>query len=326
MELTKMTNGLFTKKLLGTADQKDEQKFRQLIGDDPGKLAEFQLIQKIWQEAESVKVFEQIDTRSDWKLVASRVNLFPRNYRKIPWNVYFLRIAALVILTFGLSIGFYKLVLLNKNTESGFTTYKTNEQKKEIILPDGSAITLNAGSDLAFRDGFGTNSREVILNGEAFFNVNHNPELPFKVYSGESVVEVTGTSFSISQNKSEVRVSVISGTVILSSSDNVGEKISLHANQSALLSDKNEIMVEDGIPVNVLSWKTGHLIFNQTPIDSALIDIARHFRRNLDLETVIDENITAEFQDQPLHEILGELTLVAGLQFDTSGTALIVRK
>jgi len=84
--------------------------------------------------------------------------------------------------------------------------------------------------------------------------------------------------------------------------------------------------MEEGIPVNNLSWKTGHLIFEETPIDSALIDIARHFRKELSFETKITDEITAEFQDQPLNEILRELELVAGLQFDTTGTALIVRK
>jgi len=326
-----MPNRLFARKLLGTADQADEQKFRQLTENNPGKLAEFQLMQIMWQEAEKVKIFDKIDTNSDWKAVASRISPYSFNYKRIPWNLYFLRIAALVILTCGMSFGFYKLLLQNKNAdisseESGFTTYKSDDLKKDIILPDGSRITLNASSDLTFREGFGQDARDVILNGEAFFNVKYNPDLPFRVYSGESVIEVTGTSFSVYQSDGEVRVSVLSGTVLLSSSENQNEKISLKANQSAHLLDNHEIRVEDGIPVNTLSWKTGQLVFEGTPIDSALIDIARHFRRDLEIETILSERITAEFQDQPLREILGELKLVAGLEFDTTGTALIVKK
>jgi hypothetical protein len=56
------------------------------------------------------------------------------------------------------------------------------------------------------------------------------------------------------------------------------------------------------------------------------VDIARHFHRDLSFDVILQEKITAEFQDQPLHEILKELELVAGLKFDTTGTALIVRK
>lgn len=326
-----MPNGLFTRKLLGTADPADEQIFRRLTMNDPGKLEEFEQMKRIWQEAGKVEVFAKIDIQSDWKAVESRISPYSFNYKRISWSAYFLRLAAMIILTFGLSVGFYRLVILNKTSSSesdsnGFTTYKTDIHKKDIILPDGSKVTLNSLSDLTFRNGFGVSSRDVILNGEAFFNVKPNRNLPFRVYSGESVIEVTGTSFSVYQNDGEVRVSVMSGTVLLSSSADQQEKITLKANQTAFLSHHNQIKVEDSVPVNVLSWKTGQLIFEQTPIDSALMDIARHFRRNLEFETVIDKKITAEFQDQPLHEILGELKLVAGLEFDTTGTALIVRK
>jgi ferric-dicitrate binding protein FerR (iron transport regulator) len=198
--------------------------------------------------------------------------------------------------------------------------------KKEILLPDGSSVTLNTGSSLTFRDGFGSDSREVILNGEAFFNVKPNKQLPFRVFSGESVVEVTGTSFSVYQVDGEVHVAVITGRVLLSSTRTGEQKMSISANQSGFISGYKEVKIEEGIPANVLSWKTGILVFEQTPIDSALIDIAHHFRRDLSLEIPLSERITAEFQDQPLHEILNEIALVAGLSFDTTGTALIVRK
>jgi transmembrane sensor len=331
MELTKMPNGLFTKKLLGTAEPADELKFREITGANPRQLEEFQLAQQIWKEAEKVKVFEEIDVQTDWKSVALRINPYSFNYKRIPWTTYFLRIAAIVILTSGISFGFYKLLLDNKNQHSeavktDFTIYKADDHKKELLLSDGSHVTLNASSDITFREGFGKVSRDVILNGEAFFNVRHNPEIPFRVYSGETVIEVTGTSFSVYQRNGKVNVSVISGTVLLSASESQHESISVKANQSARVSGNNEIQIEEGIPVNILSWKTGHLVFDETPIDSALFDIARHFRRDLTIQTALSEKITAEFQDQPLHEILDEINLVAGLEFDTTGTALIVRK
>ena len=326
MELLKMPNKLFTKKLLGTIDPSEEQELLKQMMNNPRLSEEYDIVQKIWQEAEHAKVFENVNVQSDWKMVSQRVHKFPGNYRKIPMGMYFMRIAALVILTTGLTIGFYRLFLLNKNTGNSFTAYRADLGKKEVLLPDGSAVTLNTGSDLTFREEFGTNSREVILNGEAFFNVKPNKQLPFRVYSGESVVEVTGTSFSVYQVDGEVHVAVITGTVVLSSTLRTEQKISISANQSGYFSEQKEIKVEEGLSANLLSWKTGILVFERTPIDSALFDIAHHFRRDLSLEINLSERITAEFQDQPLHEILDEIALVAGLRFDTTGTALIVRK
>src|SRR5512145_2866061 len=103
MELSKMPNKLFTKKLLNTTDYLEELKFSELMGD-ADNLNAFQSLKRIWNEAEKVKVFENIDTSADWKKVIGRIDdKFPVKYRKIPWSTYFLRIAALILLTSGLS-------------------------------------------------------------------------------------------------------------------------------------------------------------------------------------------------------------------------------
>jgi transmembrane sensor len=102
--------------------------------------------------------------------------------------------------------------------------------------------------------------------------------------------------------------------------------VQIVTNQSGYLLADREIKVKDGIDINNLSWKTGLLSFDETPIDSALFDIAHHFRRELHITADIHNEITAEFQNQPLHEILKEIEIVAGLKFDTTGNSLIVRQ
>ena len=327
MELKKMPIKLFTKKITRATDLIDELKFEKKVAINARILAEYKFLQKVWHEAENTKVFEQIDSHSDWKLITERVNYtLSVNYNRIPLRRYFLRVAALLALTVGLSFGFYRLIISLNNTKTGFTTQIANLDVKEIILPDGSSVTLNSGSSLSYREGFGSRSREVILEGEALFNVIHDALLPFKVFIGESVLEVTGTSFTVREVEGDVKVSVLSGTVLLSSANSDEKKISITANHTGYLHTNNELGIKEGIPVNELSWKTGHLIFDQTPIDTVLIDVAHHFRKTLSFETTIKEKITAEFKNQPLHEILDELKLVAGLHIDTTGTALIVRK
>jgi ferric-dicitrate binding protein FerR (iron transport regulator) len=328
MDLIKMPIKLFVKKLTSTADSRDEQEFDHRIAKDPRVLKEYHLIQKIWNEAGNSGVFEHIDTDSDWKRVSAQIGLtVPTGYHKISWQGYFLRIAALVVLIFGLSYGLYKILNPRKNTVSEFVNLLADKNVREAILPDGSSVSLNAGSKLIYRDDFGEVTRDVILEGEALFTVVPDKNHPFKVFINESLVEVTGTRFSVREENGTIKVSVLSGTVLLSAKNMDTEKVSIEANQSGyLFAGKHEIGVEEGIPVNNLSWKTGHLVFEETPIDSALLDIAHHFRKELSLETSVREEITAEFQDQPLQEILKELELVAGLQFDTTRTTLIVRK
>jgi ferric-dicitrate binding protein FerR (iron transport regulator) len=318
---------IFTK-LIQDSDFGDVERFRDRISNSPRMQLEFRRTEKIWREAGEVGLFDQIDTDSDWEMVRTRLNMPNlRRHPEIPAYRYFLRIAAMIIFAGGLSVALYKTIsFVNREQDHGFVNIMADHKPKEFVLPDGSLVTLNAGSKLIFNSGYNKLNREVILEGEALFEVLPDKAHPFKVFTGESVIEVTGTRFNVRQEDGSVKVAVITGTVLLSGTSDQPEKISISANQSGYFNSGNELRLEDGIEINALSWKTGHLIFDETPIDSALIDIARHFRKELLIETEISEEITAEFQNQPLGDILDEINLVAGLKFDTSGTALIVRK
>ena len=229
---------------------------------------------------------------------------------------------------FGLSILLYKSFLSpQEQTELSFTAFESDQKIREFLLPDGTFVTLNKGSKLSFGSEFGKLSRDVILQGEALFDVIHDDLIPFKVYVNESIVEVTGTSFTISEEQDgKIRVSVMTGSVLLSSTEDQDKKVVITASHSVVADNTKEIAVAEKIPVNNLSWKTGHLIFEEMPIDSVLLDVANHFNRELTLNTSIEDKITAEFQDQPLREILSELEIVADLKFDTTGTSLIVSR
>jgi ferric-dicitrate binding protein FerR (iron transport regulator) len=235
---------------------------------DPHILSEYRFIQKIWKEAGNMGIFERINTKLDWEQVRSRIgHTATARHHRISWQGYFLRIAALVIFALGLTFGFYRFFSSHRQADSGFITLTAVDHFKDVVLPDGSTVALKAGSELVYRDGFGNQSREVILIGEALFNVLHDANRPFKVFINESVIEVTGTRFSVREETGSITVSVISGTVILSSSAYNDKKISISANQSGfLLTRSYELGIEEGIPVNNLSWKTGHLVFEETPL------------------------------------------------------------
>jgi transmembrane sensor len=328
MDLTNMPIKLILKKLTLETDLSEEQRFNDRIVNNARKMGDFKRIEKIWQESGKIGLFEQIDTDADWELVRSRLRIpLTQKYRQIPVYNYALRIAAVIIIASGLSIGIYKTItFVNREKPAGYVSVEAALKPRIVHLTDGSTVTLKGGSSLTYGSEFGNATREVILNGEALFEVAPDKAHPFKVYTGESVVVVTGTQFSVREEKGLVKVSVLSGNVLLSNTGKHAKQIRIAANQSGYLLPDHDLKIENRIDINELSWKTGHLVFRETPIDTALIDIARYFSKDLVIETEIKEDITAEFQDQPLNEILDEIKLVAGLKFDTTGTALIVRK
>lgn len=87
--------------------------------------------------------------------------------------------------------------------------------KQFVRLPDGSTALLNDGTSLSYAQGFADSIREVVLVGEAYFDVAHDPARPFRVVTGKITTTVLGTSFNISAypDDHEVKVTVTRGKV-----------------------------------------------------------------------------------------------------------------
>src|SRR5699024_9510107 len=86
-------------------------------------------------------------------------------------------------------------------------------QIKTIVLQDSSQITLNENSVLEFPDEFSDTLRYVRLQGEAYFDVKHDSDKPFRVITDSVFTQVLGTTFNIQTHKSEISVALISGSV-----------------------------------------------------------------------------------------------------------------
>jgi transmembrane sensor len=84
---------------------------------------------------------------------------------------------------------------------------------RNIVLPDGSTVVLHAGSTLDYPKAFSDDSREVTLQGQAYFDVRHDDKKPFIIHTGKVFTTVLGTAFNISADSNKVTVSVTGGKV-----------------------------------------------------------------------------------------------------------------
>lgn len=89
--------------------------------------------------------------------------------------------------------------------------------RTKMHLPDGTAVWLNAGSKLSYSQGFGIDNRDVRLEGESYFEVSRNENLPFCVKTKEVKVRVLGTKFNFRnyQDDNEAVVNLLEGKVSL---------------------------------------------------------------------------------------------------------------
>jgi len=257
-----------------------------IIGDDNKSREEFDAYLEVWEKSAGVKEYEEIDPNSDWQKVKARMNRFGARNR-IPVRTYFLRIAAILILAVGLAVFLAKVVRVSES-DAVYTEFASYTIPREVKLDDGSVITLNKGSKLVYNSDFGTVHRDLILEGEAFFDVARNEKIPFKIHTANTVIEVLGTQFDVKSDSMQVMVGVVSGKVALYESVNTENRIELEANNTGYFDRiKNSMHATGSFDPNTIAWQTKQFIFNDLPLEEVCNVLADFY----DLQLLIGEEV-----------------------------------
>jgi transmembrane sensor len=143
-----------------------------------------------------------------------------------------------------------------------------------IRLSDGTVVQLNCESSLRFPTAFSNGKREIFVDGEAYIKVAPNAVMPFTVHLSNGKVEVLGTEFNVNNyNKERAVVSLISGKVKVANDAN---NLVLSPGLSGIISPK---ALSQGTfdEYEVLSWRTGVVIYNDAKLDSVFSDFPRLF-------------------------------------------------
>ncbi|MHA4843781.1 FecR family protein [Flavitalea antarctica] len=181
----------------------------------------------------------------------------------------------------------------------------------KIRLSDGSEVWLNAATTLKFPASFQGQTREVSVEGEAFFNVSKNKESPFLVRARETEVLVTGTSFNVNTySTGRIRTALMEGSVVLR---NEGKK-AVHL-QPGFEADFTSIAGFETRPfdsLEVLSWLKGVYYFSNT----TLKELSEAMKRMYNVEsefsniTLKGKTFSGEMRkDQPLQAFLDNINL-----------------
>jgi transmembrane sensor len=175
--------------------------------------------------------------------------------------------------------------------QAGIHTTAIGEQES-IELADGSRITLNTDSqvEIAFND----DSRDIrLLKGEALFEVEQDPERPFRVYAGNGLVRAIGTSFtvylkdpdnvSVTVSEGEVELAAVSVPAVEQSPGNTAEVPAaplarIKAGQIATfgLNIESILTLEHAELSRRLSWRNGMLSFDGEPLSEAVREVSRY--------------------------------------------------
>jgi hypothetical protein len=151
-----------------------------------------------------------------------------------------------------------------------------------LMLPDSTAVWINSDTELKFPVRFAAESRKVTLKGEAFFDVAHERNRPFRVKTEALNVEVYGTSFNVSayDDDGSVVTTLVQGKVGIETG--AGEKIMLEPDQMADYTINDGTLEVKSVDVSLYtSWTTGSIIFRDETLESLRPKIERWYNTEI---------------------------------------------
>lgn len=240
-----------------------------------------------------------------------------------------MRYAAVVI--FVVLSGFGAKKIFDRIEQSNITYIEVmaaDKERKEIILPDGSTVVLNARSSLRYPNKFIADNRMIEIKGEAFFQVSKDKDHPFIVRTDEGDVKVLGTSFDVKAYKEDklFSVSVKTGKVEVKMKESL---MRLLPNECLIYNKENgEMTKRKDNAEKVTSWIQGGLYFNNTPIQSIVLELERMYGCKIELDSncVFDETLFGEHDNQSLEAVLKSIEYSTGIKNKKENERIVLYK
>lgn len=331
---------LIGRKLSGEATEAELNELDRLLAADEEARARYKLMQQFWEQHDDInqaaieeslkKTLAQLELSPSTQLMQ-----LPYKNKKFNYKTLF-KIAAAVIIVAGVA----DWLMLNTTSKSSSAENKTLVEKQNtkgvkstIELADGSKIWLNADSKIQYPKVFAANTREVYLNGEAFFEVAKNPAKPFIIHLANGTIRVLGTSFNVRayDNEKVVETSVSTGKVAFIPKYKTSEKqqdtvFLTHDKKVRYLFVAEKVLTESTLAEEDKAWTEGKLIFKAMTFEEIAVVLERSFGKKIVFMAgnMKGVRLTGSFENNSLEEIMYYLSRTKEFHYKITGTEVLI--
>jgi len=280
-------------------------------------------IEQWFEDAEELRDTEEMTQAANEAVNKTMQQLFPRR-----GNIVYILLSAAAILLVAVT----GLLFVYKNatktpapvTYASVTTKRG--QRRKLTLPDGSRLILNAGTSLSIPSDFGEKTRELILTGEATFDISQHAEKPFIIHTGNMRTVVLGTSFNIKAYPGDkaMQVAVLSGKVRIEKK----EQQKLRVLAESMIKDqlltyeentgKHELKKCNA--ADIAGWQENRLFFDQATIEEITDVLERQYNVNITLIGTTKRlcRYTLQLKNESLNNALLLLEQLSGISYQVN--------
>ena len=278
--------------------------------------------------------------------------------RIINLKMNFLRVAAIVVVTFLLG-GTLSYFIFNSKPKEVYSFCEVSASlgsKSEIVLPDNTHVWLNAGSKIKYSTSFNRNNRMIYLEGEGYFKVAGNKELPFIVDAFGFEVKAIGTEFNVKAYKDDatIETTMVEGKVTLQHSrENILEDIFLVPNQKSTFFKSKETLTVETIkelqakheelkyipenrlviasnvdPKSMISWKENQMIIESKKLSDLVEILARKYKVAFEFksEDIKRFRFSGTFEDETLQQVMDVIKISSPIDYTIAGKTVIIQR
>lgn len=280
--------------------------------------------------AESLK--DEVDVDREWERLFSSIE--KKTISKMKTRRLFLqymKYAAAVVLGIGVSLS--TLYLTNQENLSTVGNYKlvtSKGEKSYLQLPDGTRVWLNSCTITEYAENYGHSNRSIYLDGEAYFEVAKNKDLPFVVKANGIDVKAIGTAFNVSayMEDSQLTTTLFNGKVAVQPTL-TKQEVLLEPNQVAVYDkSRNKIEVVPYDKKLFAQWRGGFLSFKMMYLQ----DITKLLERNYNVvfryenQGIKKLRFSGSFRNnEDLSEILNVIKTNTGIRYQILKDTIVIK-
>lgn len=315
------------KNIKGQLTTQEQQSLDNWLKEDDNNLKILSEIQNIYSLTSYIPPYFYPDREEAWKNINSKINIYKRNRKLVvSWFKYVAAAIAVLLIGYSSLIIYHNIKIENSQYYSEIIA--PPGQKTLVLLPDSSSVWLNSGSTLKYGVDFNVNNRNVVLDGEAFFDVKKDKTKKFVVQTGTLFVHVYGTSFNVKNYSDEYlqEITVKEGRVGVYDKNKALKQLT--PGQQVLLNKSTKKLTSSNAdPDIVSSWKDNELKFDNTPFATVVKYLERWYGVNINFDPTMNgkHNYTFKIKTESLTELLEKIKLMTPIAYEVNGKDVKIR-
>lgn len=263
---------------------------------------------------------KEVSAEQTWPELAERIRQHEAAKTKKNGALIALRWAAAAAVAASFLFFIFRWIEGNRDE---YLVYTTTDAPQQITLPDSSHVQLNVRSQIKINKGFGKKNRSVLQEGQAFYDVTKNQQLPFEIHTAHAVTTVVGTSFDLSAYKEnpEERLSVVTGIVNYQPANTTVNSTLVRAGNSLVYAYNTPQLTTRAVIANQQLYWTGKLVFENQPLQSIIPALQNYYHVTIAVKNaaLLSKSFTGSFENESLQNVLNTICFTLNIKYQQKG-------